>query len=34
MPLPPTWQSRFGSIGAVIIAVAFLGAVLGGGRKR
>jgi apolipoprotein N-acyltransferase len=33
MPLPPTWQSRFGSIGAVIIGVAFLGAVLGGRRK-
>jgi apolipoprotein N-acyltransferase len=33
MPLPPTWQSRFGSIGAGVIAVAFLGAALGGRRK-
>jgi apolipoprotein N-acyltransferase len=31
-PLPPTWQSRFGSIGAAIIALVFLAAALSGRR--
>ncbi len=31
-PLPPTWQSRFGSVGAAIIAVVFLAAGLIGRR--
>lgn len=32
-PLPPTWQSRLGSIGAAVIAIVFLAASVGGGRK-
>ncbi len=32
-PLPPTWQSRFGSLGAGLIALAFLIASLAGRRR-
>jgi apolipoprotein N-acyltransferase len=32
-PLPPTWQSRLGSIGAAFIAFAFLAAGIGGRRS-
>jgi apolipoprotein N-acyltransferase len=32
-PLPPTWQSRFGSLGAGLIAIAFLIAALAGRRR-
>jgi len=33
VPLPPTWQSRFGSAGALMIALAFLAAALTGKRR-
>ena len=32
--LPPTWQSRFGSAGAALIGLAFLGAALAGKRRN
>ena len=32
-PLPPTWQSRFGSLGAGLIAIAFLVAAWAGRRR-
>jgi apolipoprotein N-acyltransferase len=33
VPLPPTWQSRFGSAGALAIALAFLAGALTGKRR-
>jgi apolipoprotein N-acyltransferase len=32
--LPPTWQSRLGSVGAALIGLAFLGAALAGKRRH
>jgi apolipoprotein N-acyltransferase len=31
--LPPTWQSRLGSVGAALIGLAFLAAALAGRRR-
>jgi apolipoprotein N-acyltransferase len=32
--LPPTWQSRLGSVGAALIGLAFLAAALAAKRQR